>query len=421
MTAGTPVMCAGCGAMLEGSDVCTACGTQRGEGASSQPPLAARFHVGALYAGRYQVQGVLGQGGMGVVLRVRDQQTGGEAALKVLLGNVAEEPASVERFVREAEILRRLQHPAIPRLLASGRHEGEAFLVTELVHGLDLRRSVPAGERMAVRRCVEIATEVACALAAAHEAGVVHRDVKPQNILLDEAGHVHLVDFGVAHTSAGGLETLTRTGAVLGTPAYMSPEQVESHHVDPRSDVYSLGIVLFELLTGRLPFQAPSLLTMILAHRDQPVPSPRALDAVIPLWLDRLVLRCLTKQPADRVGSATALAKDLREGLARGQARRRRLPSGDFVLEDPNGVHALVLTTPRPRPGWSEGMALRFEDQHYKLVQVELAPSGATYRFLAFPDAEVMRKHVDYAADLEAHAVDDGWRGRIRRLFGGEG
>ena len=414
-------MCAGCGALLEGTEVCSACGTLRGEGAAAERPLASRFHAGAVYAERYQVQGVLGRGGMGVVLRVRDLQTGGEAALKVLLGEVAEEPQSVERFVREAQILRRLQHPAIPRLLASGRHEGEAFLVTELVHGPDLRRSMPSGGRMAVRRSTEIATEVADALAAAHEAGVVHRDVKPQNILIDEAGHVHLVDFGVARATAGGLETLTRTGAVLGTPAYMSPEQVESRIVDARSDVYALGIVLFELLTGRLPFQAQSLLAMILAHRDQPAPSPHALDPEIPLWLDRLVLRCLAKMPADRVGSASALAKDLREGLARGQARRRRLPSGDFILEDPDGLHALVLTSPRPKRGWSEGMALRFEDQHYKLIQIELARDGATYRFAAWPDAEVMRRHVDYAGDLEEQARGGVWHHRIRRLLGRDG
>ena len=413
-------MCAGCGALLEETEVCTACGTLRGEGAPPERPLASRFDAGAVYAGRYVVQGLLGRGGMGVVLRVKDQSSGEPAALKVLLSDVAEEPDSALRFVREAEILRRLSHPAIPRFLASGRHEGEAFLVTELVHGLDLRRSLPGGGRMAVRRAIEIAAEGADALAAAHDAGVVHRDVKPQNILLDEAGHVHLVDFGVARASAGGLETLTRTGAVLGTPAYMSPEQVESQPVDARSDVYSLGIVLFELLTGRLPFQAQSLLGMILAHRDQPAPSPQALDTAIPLWLDRLVLRCLAKKPADRVGSALALSRDLREGLARGQARRRRLPSGDFVLEDPNGTHAMVLTTPRPKRGWSEGMALRFEDQHYKLVQIESGRNESTYRFSAWPDAEVMRRHVDYAGDLVAQAAEPGVLGRIRRILGGE-
>ncbi len=412
-------MCAGCGALLEETEVCTGCGTLRGEGTPAERPLASRFNAGAVYAGRYVVQGTLGRGGMGVVLRVKDQGSGEPAALKVLLGDVAEEPDSVERFVREAEILRRLRHPAIPRFLASGRHEGEAFLVTELVHGLDLRRSLPTGGRMAVRRAIEIAAEVADALTAAHEAGVVHRDVKPQNILLDESGHVHLVDFGVARASSGGLETLTRTGAVLGTPAYMSPEQVESQPVDARSDVYSLGIVLFELLTGRLPFQAQSLLGMILAHRDQPAPSPRAIDAAIPVWLDRLVLRCLAKKPADRVGSALALGKDLREGLAHGQARRRRLPSGDFVLEDPDGAHALVLTSPRPKRGWSEGMALRFEDQHYKLVQVETGKGEVTYRFTAWPDAEVMRRHVDYAGDLEAQTEAPGLFGRLKRMLGG--
>jgi serine/threonine-protein kinase len=374
-----------------------------------------------VYGGRYRIDAVLGRGGMGVVLRAHDLEARRDLALKVLHPDIACDDQSVARFRREAEILARIEHPGVPRCFGLVAEGGELFFVTEFIDGRDLKSELGERGPMAIPAALELAATVADALAAAHELGVVHRDVKPQNIMLGKDGRVCLVDFGVARLGGEGMDKLTATGSILGTPAYMSPEHFDSHRVDARSDLYSLGVVLFEALCGRLPFQAQSPLAMALAHRDSEAPGLRTLRPEVPPWLDRVVLRLLSKKPAARYSSAVVLARDLREGAAVAAPRRRRLLSGDLVVEDPASEWALVLAVKVARREWEPGMALRFEDRYFKLAQVDQGTAGEsawTYRFGAWPDAEVMRKVCDYEADTAERTAKKATLGdRLRRLF----
>ena len=238
-------------------------------------------------------------------------------------------------------------------------------------------------------------------------------------------GSVRLLDFGLARGAGIDLATLTRTGTILGTPGYMSPEQFDAHGVDERSDLYSLGVVLFEVLTGRLPFTGQTPIAVALAHKTETPPLPRALRPGIPAWLERVVLRCLEKDPARRFATAAELAVELqwpREGRA---PRVRALPSGDGVLLDPGETTdwALVLTSVHEKTGWTDGMALRFEDRYYRLVGAQApASEGApwTYRFAAWPEGEVFRRLVDYEQDLAAReeAASNKLTGRLSRWLG---
>jgi serine/threonine-protein kinase len=228
---------------------------------------APRVALGDLYGERYEVLGFLGSGGMGQVYKVRDRHDGALRALKVL--QPAEDAAAGDRsgrFRREAQILGKIQHPAVPRILDSGFGGGRLFLVTELVDGCDLKLEIQRRGPWPIGEAVALVATVVDALAAAHALGIVHRDVKPSNIMLEKGGAVRLLDFGLARGRGVDMATLTRTGVVVGTPAYMSPEQFQALSVDERSDVYSVGVVLFELLTGRLPFSAPTAMAIGLKH-----------------------------------------------------------------------------------------------------------------------------------------------------------
>jgi serine/threonine protein kinase len=220
-------------------------------------------------------------------------------------------------------------------------------------------------------------------------------------------GSVRLLDFGLARGAGIDLTTLTRTGTILGTPGYMSPEQFDAHGVDERSDLYSLGVVLFEVLTGRLPFSGQTPIAVAIAHKTQAPPLLRVARPGVPAWLERVVLRCLEKDPARRFASAIDLAAELRRSREGASPRTRMLPSGDGVVIDAVETTdwALVLTSPREKTGWAEGMTLRFEERYYRLVGAQAPPSGGaawTYRFVPWPEGEVFRRLVDYEQDLAA-------------------
>lgn len=352
---------------------------------------------GHLYAGRYEIESFLGRGGMGSVYRVRDLESGGHLALKILHA-AADDPGGSERFRREIGVLAKIRHPAIPRIAGSGLLDDEMWFVAEFVDGKNLRRVVRETGPFAPDEAVRVAASVADALEEAHRHGVIHRDVKPHNVMLASDGSVRLLDFGVARGVGIDMKTITATGMVVGTPEYMSPEQFEGHRVDGRSDIYSLGVVLFELLTGRLPFVADTPMALALAHTREPAPPPRSLRGEIPSWLNRVVLKCLEKNPADRFPTAADLAAELRKDRSRGQMRR--LAGGDYVVDDELGGWALVLASTRERTDWTPPMTLMFEGRPYRLERSELE-EGPTrrwlYRFSFWPESEAYRRVVDYA------------------------
>ncbi len=375
----------------------------------SDPSTSRRAALGQVFGERYEVQALLGSGGMGQVYRVKDLREGVERALKVLHPSDEPDADNSGRFRREAQILSKIQHPAVPRILDSGLDEGRLFIVTELVDGTDLKLEIQRRGPWPVAEAVALAATIADALASAHALGIVHRDVKPNNIMIAKDGTVRLLDFGLARGRGVDMATLTKTGVIVGTPAYMSPEQFQALVLDERSDVYSLGVVLFELLTARLPFSAPTPMALAMKHIMEPAPQARALRPELPVWLDRLVQQCLEKEPAKRFVSATALAAELRKSRSEARLRSRRLETGDNVLEDEgqSSEWALVLQSPAEKAGWTEGMALRFCERFYRLERIDGPPERGgrwTYRFADWPSEVVFRRLVDYESDAAQRA-----------------
>ncbi len=391
------------------------------------PRAGTSLRAGDLVAERYRVVAPLGSGGMGQVFRVRDTRGDALLALKVLRPLDVDDAERVRRFQREIQVLTRIHHPAVLRVRDWGESEAGLFFVTELVDGEDLKLAIRRRGAFPPEEAAAIGATLAEALAAAHAQGVVHRDVKPNNVMIAGDGSLRLLDFGLARGAGIDVATLTRSGTILGTPAYMSPEQFDATAVDERSDIYSLGVVLFEVLTGRLPFRARSAIAVALAHKTEPPPLPRTLRPGIPAWLERIVLRCLEKDPARRFGSAAELAAELTRPRSSQIPRLRMLANGDGVVLDEGEATdwALVLRSPREKTGWGEHMALRFQERYYRLSEIrppDRVSSAWEYRFAAWPAGEVFRRLVDYEQDCAARAEKDAKRlgSRLSRWLGKE-
>jgi serine/threonine protein kinase len=262
---------------------------------------------------RYRIVRPLGEGGMARVYLAHDELLGRDVAVKVLARRLAEDAESVERFRREARSAASLSHPNIVAVHDTGQTEdGDRFIVMEYVPGGTLKDPIREKGPLPPGEAASVALQVARALAAAHARGVIHRDIKPQNVLLTGSGEAKVADFGIAR--AAGSATLTGTGLGPGTARYVSPEQAKGEPVTPQSDLYSLGVVLYEMLTGELPFDAESPIGVAMKHINEvPRPPKQLLDSV-PEWLDELTVRLLAKDPADRPAGAAALVEELESG-----------------------------------------------------------------------------------------------------------
>jgi hypothetical protein len=286
--------------------------------------------------GRYELLRPIGHGGMADVWAGRDTTLGREVAIKILHSGYAADPRFVERFRREAQAAARLNHPNIAAVYDWGEVTSPVpgyYIVMQLVHGENLREFIQRRGPLPEIEALDIAAQVATALEAAHQQGLVHRDVKPHNILIDQSGHVDVVDFGIVH--AIGASALTQTGTVTGTPQYLSPEQAQHLPIDGRSDLYSLGVVLYEMLVGRPPFVGDSIIELALQHmRDAPTP-PRQIRPTISKAGNAIVMKALAKAPNDRFASAAEMCSALRAALSAAKA------AGDDT--EPN-----LVVEPRP-------------------------------------------------------------------------
>ena len=266
--------------------------------------------MGELIDRRYNVVETLGSGGMADVYLAHDEVLDRDVALKVLNRRLSGDEEFVERFRREARSAATLSHPNVVQIYDRGEAEdGASYISMEYLPGGTLEDRISRDAPMDSRVTLEVAVQIAEALGAAHEGGVIHRDVKPQNVLVTRTGDVKVADFGIARAESAG----TMTGnAVLGTAAYMSPEQAAGRPVDPRSDLYSLGVVMYEMLTGEPPFTAGGSISAAMQHANEtPIP-PKSKNPDVPEATDDLVIRLLSKNPDDRPPSASALADDLR-------------------------------------------------------------------------------------------------------------
>jgi serine/threonine-protein kinase len=260
--------------------------------------------------GPYLIDRRLGHGGMGTVYAGVHEQTGQWAAIKVLSENLSADPRFRERFMGEVETLKLLHHPNIVTLVGYGEEDGQLFFVMELVDGLSLEAELQAGRRFQWDEVVEIAVQVCAALKHAHDHGVIHRDLKPANLLLTPDGTVKLTDFGIAKLF--GVAGLTMAGSMIGTPDYMSPEQTEGHPATARSDLYSLGCVMYALIAGKPPFTSPSITKIIDRVRSSEALPLRRLVPDLPEPMERIVAQLLNKNPAQRIATPQSLANLLR-------------------------------------------------------------------------------------------------------------
>jgi eukaryotic-like serine/threonine-protein kinase len=280
-------------------------------------------HVGELIVGRYELEELAGEGGMSTVYRAYDTVLERRVAIKVLHEHFSRDPEYVERFRREARAIARLAHPNVVTVIDRGEWEGRQFIVFEHVAGENLKAVIDREGPLPIDRALSLACQIARALAFAHELGIVHRDVKPHNVLLDGTGTAKVTDFGIARALDAD-DGLTATGTVLGTGQYLPPEQANGGRGDERSDQYSLGVVTFELLTGEVPYAGDNLMALALRHVKDPVPSVRALRPEVPSRLDAVVARAMAKRPEDRFDSMDALAGALESCLAEVLERRAR-------------------------------------------------------------------------------------------------
>jgi serine/threonine-protein kinase len=292
--------------------------------------------VGEVIADRYELEELVGSGGMSSVFRAHDRRLERDVALKILHSHYGDDAESVERFRREAWSVARLSHPNLVAVIDRGEADGRQFIVFEYVDGATLKQLVESRGPLPVREAVEIAIGIARGLAFAHDSGLVHRDVKPQNVLLNGDGRPKVTDFGIARSLDG--EGVTQSGTVLGTSHYMAPEQATGRGVDAHSDVYSLGAVLYELLTGSVPFDGVSFVSVAMRHVHEPAPSVLERRPDCPLRLVAAVDRALAKDPDERFPTMDAFAAELEVVLA------------ELESADPDTAATLIVPAPLRAP-----------------------------------------------------------------------
>ncbi len=283
----------------------------------------------ALLGGRYEVGEAIGQGGMAEVFRGVDVRLGRDVAVKILRVDLARDPAFQTRFRREAQAAASLNAPTIVSVFDTGADDaGVPYIVMEHVEGRTLREVLQEEGRLLPQRALEITADICAALDAAHAAGIVHRDIKPANVMLTRTGQVKVMDFGIARAIADASSAMTQTAAIIGTAAYLSPEQARGEHVDSRSDLYSTGCLLYELITGAPPFTGDSPVAVAYQHVREEAAPPSAYDETLSETVDNVVLKAMAKLPTARYQSAQEMRADLLRAAA-GEA---------------------VLATPRPEP-----------------------------------------------------------------------
>lgn len=262
-----------------------------------------------LLAERYRIDTQVGIGGMGTVFSALDERLNRRVAVKVLKEELSSDPKFVERFRREARSAAALSHPNLANVFDYGEDGGRHFIVMELVEGRDLARLMREEGPLDLTRARSLAEQIAHALGHAHSAGLIHRDVKPQNVIVTDEDKIKVTDFGIAR--ATGESTLTATGTIMGTAQYLSPEQASGETPGPFSDVYSLGIVFYEMVTGAVPFTGDSPISVALRHVRDEVPPPSTIDPKVPTEIDDLVATATAKQPEDRFADGNAFAAAL--------------------------------------------------------------------------------------------------------------
>lgn len=390
-------------------------------GASLQPPLefsegptktiqmkTGELVRGSLFAGRYEIIEKLGQGGMGSVHRAFDQKVGEEVALKVLNPEIAADEEIIGRFRNELSLARKIIHKNVCRLFDLHESEGALFITMEYVAGEDLQNFIKRSGSLAISKAVSVARQIFEGLAEAHKLGVIHRDLKPRNIMIDRAGNAHIMDFGIARSLRTG--GITKTGTIIGTPEYMSPEQLDGREADERSDIYALGVIQYEMLTGQRPFKADSALSLALKHKTEVPQDPRALNPQIPESLGRLILKCLEKDTAKRYQRAEEIHQELADIEKFIAATKTALVSSGIQAEETptakrNSIAVLPfadLSPQRDQEYFCDGLADEIINALTKIKELKVAARTSAFSFKGKNiDVREIGKRLDVSTVLE--------------------
>ena len=281
----------------------------------------------------YEIKELIGRGAMGTVYRAYDKALDRDVAVKFLSSEIDRAPEEIERFFREARAAAGLNHPNVVVIHDVGEHGGSGYFVMELLKGSSLRQMIRDGKPPGWREGMKIVIQILGVLEAANASGLLHRDIKPDNIWITPGGHVKVLDFGIVRST--GTQTLTLTGEALGTPEYMAPEQIMGERLDGRTDLYALGILIFEFLTGQLPFEGLNAVTVIYKQMEEDPPPPSRLRRDLPLAVEKMILKAMAKEPKRRYPSARAMREEIEALLEGRQVEEERVSEGDPQTEPP--------------------------------------------------------------------------------------
>jgi serine/threonine protein kinase/tetratricopeptide (TPR) repeat protein len=332
---------------------------------------------GTTFAGRYEIIEELGKGGMGKVYRVEDKKIKEEVALKLIKHEIASDKKTIERFSNELKMARKIAHRNVCRMFDLGEEKEVHYITMEYVRGEDLKSMIRMSKQLSVATSIDIAKQVCEGLAEAHRLGVIHRDLKPQNIMIDKEGNARIMDFGIARSIEA--EGITEVGTIIGTPEYMSPEQVEGEEADTRSDIYSSGVILYEMVTGRVPFEGDKPLSVALKQKTETPLNPREVNDQIPEDLSSIILRCMEKDKGKRYQSVG----ELLSGLSKIKIRKLETGKvGEIKLK--NSIAVLPFTDLSPKEDqeyFCDGMAEELINALSNIEGLQVASRTSSFQF----------------------------------------